>query len=77
MAPFSVCFSIRKNFKKRKLVERLPLIQLAYFMYKYKCLQAGQLSQEYLSFLQHLLNFIITKYLKQEVDANVAPVASL
>ena len=34
-------------------------------MYKYKSLQAGQLPQEYLSFLQ---NFIITKYLKQEVD---------
>ena len=38
-------------------------------MYKYKSLQAGQLPQEYLSFLQ---NFIITKYLKQEVDANLS-----
>ena len=37
-------------------------------MYKYKTLQAGQLPQEHLSFLQNLLNFIITKYLKQEVD---------
>ena len=37
-------------------------------MYKYKSLQAGQLSQQYLSFLQNLLNFIITKYLKEEVD---------
>ena len=37
-------------------------------MYKYKSLQAGQLPQEHLSFLQNLLNFIITKYLKQEVD---------
>ena len=42
-------------------------------MYKYKCLQAGQLSQEYLSFLQNLLNFIITKYLKQEVDDERGP----
>ena len=37
-------------------------------MYKYKSLQAGQLPREHLSFLQNLLNFIITKYLKQEVN---------
>ena len=40
-------------------------------MYKYKSLQAGQLPREHLSFLQNLLNFIITKYLKQEVDDNL------
>ena len=39
-------------------------------MYKYKSLQAGQLPQEHLSFLQNLL--IITKYLKQEVDDNLS-----
>ena len=31
-------------------------------MYKYKSLKAGQLPQDHLSFLQNLLNFIITKY---------------
>ena len=36
-------------------------------MYKYKSLQAGQLPQEHLSFVQNLLNFI-AKYLKKEVD---------
>ena len=41
-------------------------------MYKYKSLQAGQLPQEHLSFLQNLLNFIITNYLKQEVDDNLS-----
>ena len=41
-------------------------------MYKYKFLQAGQLPQEHLSFLQNLLNFIITKYLKQEVNDNLS-----
>ena len=41
-------------------------------MYKYQSLQAGQLPQEHLSFLQNLLNFIITKYLKQEVDDNLS-----
>ena len=37
-------------------------------MYKYKSLQAGQLPQEHLCFLQNLLNFIITQCLKQEVN---------
>ena len=41
-------------------------------MYKYKNLQAGQLPREYLPFLQNLLNFIITNYLKQEVDDNLS-----
>ena len=41
-------------------------------MYKYKSLETGQLPQEHLSFLQNLLNFIITKYLKQEVEDNLS-----
>ena len=41
-------------------------------MYKYKSLKAGQLPQEHLSFLQNLLNFIITKYFKQEVDDDLS-----
>ena len=36
-------------------------------MYKYKSLQAGQPPWKHLSFLQNLLNFAITKNLKQEV----------
>ena len=41
-------------------------------MYKYKSLKAGQLPREHLSFLQNLLNFMITKYLKQEVDDDLS-----
>ena len=37
-------------------------------MYKYNSLKAGQAPQEHLSFLQNLLNFFITKYLKKEFD---------
>ena len=37
-------------------------------MYKYKSLQAVQLPRKHLSFLQILLIFIITKYLKPEID---------
>ena len=44
------------------------MIYIDCFMYKYKNLQAGQLPQEHLLFLQNLLDFIITKYLKPEVD---------
>ena len=58
-------YVLESEFLKKK-VEILPLNSLACFMYKY--LQVCQLSQEHLSFLQNLLNFIITKYLKQEVD---------
>ena len=41
-------------------------------MYKYRSLQAGQLPQEHLPFLQNLLNFIITKYLKKDIDDNLS-----
>ena len=36
-------------------------------MYKYKSLQEGHLPWEHLFFLQNLLDFIFSKYLKQEV----------
>ena len=35
-------------------------------MYKYISLKAGQLPREDLSFLQNLLSFITTKYLKKD-----------
>ena len=61
----------QKIIKKTKLVERLPLLELNCSMNKYNSLQAGQLPTEHLPFLQNLLNFIITNYLKQEVDDNL------
>ena len=44
-------------------------MSLACFMYKYNSLQDVQLPQEHLPFLQ---NFIITKYLKQQVDDDLS-----
>ena len=42
-------------------------------MYKYKNLQQVNYDKTaFLSFLQNLLNFIITKYLKQEVDHDLS-----
>ena len=63
MAAFGLRFNIRK-FLKEKFSGK---IALAYFMY-YKSLQVGQLPQEHLSFLQNLLNLIISNNLKQKVN---------
>ena len=41
-------------------------------MYKYNSLRAVQQPREYSCFLQNLLNFIITKYLKQEVNDDLS-----
>ena len=41
-------------------------------MYKYKSLEVCQLPQDHLSFLQNFLNFIITRYFKQEVDDDLS-----
>ena len=41
-------------------------------MYTYKSLQVCHLRQEHLSFLQNFLNFVITKYLEQEVDNDLS-----
>ena len=41
-------------------------------MYKYKSQQAGHLPRENLSFLQNLLKFIITKYLKQDINDDLS-----
>ena len=61
MAAFELCFSIRKEFLKKKVSGEIAfdLISL-FYVHKYKILQSGQLPQENLSFLQNLLNFIIT-----------------
>ena len=53
-------------------MERLPLLELDCFIYKYKSLQASQLPKKHLSFLQNLLNIIIKKYLKQEADDDLS-----
>ena len=57
---------------KKKVSREIAFELISFFMYKYKSLQVCQLPREYLSFLQSFLNFIITKYSKQEVDANLS-----
>ena len=72
MAVFQLRFSIRKEWKNRKLVERLitfPLIGLLH-------LQIPEPASRWTTmrgFVSHLSwNFIIAKYLKQEVDDRVS-----
>ena len=71
VAAFEVSFSQRKEFqKKKKIVERLPLVFISLF---YIQIQKPASRLQHLPFLKNLLNFIITKYLKQEVadDLNI------
>ena len=69
---FGGCFSIKFQYKKRILENeyqwRDNLCFNYCFLYKYRSLEVGQLPRKHLPFLENLLSFIITKYLKQEVD---------
>ena len=71
VARFEFYFSIRKEFLKKEVSGEIAFTLISLFHYKYKKMQAGQLPQEHLYFMQGLLNFIITKYIKQEVDDNL------
>ena len=57
-------FKYQKEFLTKKVSGKIAFDLISLFR-KYKSLQEVQLLQEHLSFLQ---NFIITKYLKEEVD---------
>ena len=66
MAAVELCFSIRKNFEKKKVSGKIAFDLISLFHVQ---IQEVQLPREHLSFLQ---NFIITKYLKQEVDDDLS-----
>ena len=57
-------FKYQKEFFTKEVSGKIAFDLISLF-HKYKSLQEVQLLQEHLSFLQ---NFIITKYLKEEVD---------
>ena len=61
-------FKYQKEFLTKKVSGKIAFDLISLF-HKYKSLQEVQLLQEHLSFLQ---NFIITKYLKEEVDDNLS-----
>ena len=86
MAAFKLSFSIQKKFKEKKFSGEIVFalikdiiygtlyifVFISFFMNKYKSLQGGQLPWDNLPFLQNLLNFVITKNLKQEVYDNLS-----
>ena len=61
-------FKYQKEFLTKKVSGKIAFDLISLF-HKYKSLQEVQLPREHLSFLQ---NFIITKYLKQEVDDDLS-----
>ena len=60
------------GFLEKKVSRDIAFEFISLFHVQYESLQVCQLSQEHLSFLQNLLNFIITKYFKQEVDDDLS-----
>ena len=70
MAAFELSFRIQ-NFKE-KVSGEITFALISLFHVQMQEPKAGRLPQEHLSFLQNLLNFIITKYLKQEVDDDLS-----
>ena len=61
---------MRKNFEKRTLEFAFDLISLFHVQIQEPASRST--TQENLSFLQNLLNFIITKYLEQKVDDDLS-----
>ena len=70
MAIFEVSFSIRKEFTRKKVSGEIAFVLISLFHVQIQE-PASRSTTTRVSLLQNLLNFIITKYLKQEVDANL------
>ena len=65
MAAFELSFSIRKEFQKKESGE-IAFALISLFLVQMQEPGSRSTTTRTLSFLQNLLNFIITKYLKQE-----------
>ena len=61
-------FKYQKEFLTKKVSGKIAF-NLISLLHKYKSLQEVQLLREHLSFVQ---NFIITKYVKQDVDGDLS-----
>ena len=70
VAVFELSFIIRKWFLKKKV--SIEIVFALISLVQMQDPASRPTSKEYLSFLQNLLNFIITLYLKQEVDDNLS-----
>ena len=71
MAIFEVSFSIRKEFTRKKVSGEIAFVLISLFHVQIQE-PASRSTTTTVSLLQNLLSFIITKYLKQEVDADLS-----
>ena len=72
MAAFELSFSVKKELKKRKLLRRLIFFSFI-GLFHVHIQEPASYSTTMRAFATHLfLNFIITKYLKQEVDDDLS-----
>ena len=71
MAIFEVSFSIRKEFTRKKVSGEIAFALISLFHVQIQE-PASRSTTTTVSLLQNLLSFIITKYLKQEVNADLS-----
>ena len=64
---------VSESFLKKKVIGEIAFdLSSLFHVQTQEPKKAGQLPREHLSFLQSLLNFIITKYLKKEFDDDLS-----
>ena len=72
MTAFELSFSIRKELKKKKVSGEIAFALLSLALVQIQEPASRSTTTDHLSFLQNLLNFILTKYLKQEDDGDLS-----
>ena len=72
MAAFELCFSIRKEFLKEKVSGEISFELISLFHVQIQESVSRSTITKAFVLLQNLLNFIITKYLKQEADEDLS-----
>ena len=72
VAAFELCFSIRKDFLKKKVTGEIAFELISLFHLQIQGPRSRSTNTRAFTFLANLLNFIITKYLKQEFDDDLS-----
>ena len=67
VAAFELYVSIRKEFSKKKVSGEIAFELISVFHVQIQERTSSSTTTRAIAFLQNLLNFIVTKYLKQEV----------
>ena len=72
MAAFEVSFSIRKEFQKKKVSGEIVFALISLFYVQIQEPASRSITTRAFLSYKNLLNFIVTKYLKQEVDDDLS-----